>query len=118
MSTTTTSAPPVEFAPAAPPVRADESVSEPARARESRLRSCLKAVSWRIVGTIDTMLWAWLITGKWRLSLAIGSAEALSKVILFYWHERAWARFPVERLRRWTTAGMAAKGLPVRAPGA
>lgn len=64
-------------------------------ARDSRARSVGKAISWRIVGTLDTIAWAWLITGHLRVSLVIGSAEALSKIVLFYYHERVWARVPV-----------------------
>jgi len=64
-------------------------------ARDSRVRSVCKAISWRIVGTLDTIAWAWLITGHLRVSLVIGSAEALSKIVLFYYHERVWARVPV-----------------------
>ncbi len=60
---------------------------------ETRRRSLLKAVSWRALGTVGTMAAAWFLTGEWKLTLAIGSIEAASKVALFYVHERLWARF-------------------------
>jgi len=63
--------------------------------KDSHSRSIIKAVSWRIVGTIDTMIWAWVITRKINISIMIGSTEAVSKIILFYFHERAWAKIPV-----------------------
>lgn len=74
--------------------------ASPQDMRESRIRSMVKAISWRVIGTVDTMLWAWIITGRVKLSLLIGSAEALSKVGLFYLHERAWAAVPLGTMRR------------------
>jgi uncharacterized membrane protein len=58
--------------------------------RESHLRSIIKAVSWRIFGTLSTVLIAFLITHKLSLSFYIGMLEFISKVGLFYLHERIW----------------------------
>ncbi len=58
----------------------------------SRRRSLLKAVSWRVSGSIATMAAVWFITHEWQLSLAFGSLEAAAKVLLFYVHERLWER--------------------------
>ena len=60
--------------------------------RESPLRSVLKAVSWRIVGTLDTMALGWIITGNPIMGLKIGALELLTKFILYYIHERIWVR--------------------------
>ena len=54
------------------------------------IRSIAKAVSWRAVGTIDTMILSFLITGKLRFALTIGFAELVTKTGLFFFHERAW----------------------------
>jgi uncharacterized membrane protein len=51
----------------------------------------MKSVSWRIVGTIDTMIISYFITGKITLAVSIGSVEVLTKTILYYFHERLWA---------------------------
>ena len=59
---------------------------------EKRWRSMAKAVSWRITGTVDTILIAWLITGKLTLALSIGFVEVFTKMILYYFHERVWSR--------------------------
>lgn len=83
----------------APTAAAGESAG--VTAADSRVRSLCKAVSWRIVGTVDTIAWVWLITGKLRVSLLVGSVEALSKIVLFYGHERAWTRVPVISLPGW-----------------
>jgi len=53
-------------------------------------RSLVKTISWRIIGTIDTVLIAWLITGTLTLAFSIGAIELISKLILYYFHERAW----------------------------
>lgn len=53
-------------------------------------RSLAKAISWRITGTIDTFLISWLITGKPALASSIAVTEILTKVCLFWFHERAW----------------------------
>ena len=50
-----------------------------------------KTISWRIVGTIDTMVLAWLITGNLKVGLAIGGVETVTKLILYFIHERAWS---------------------------
>jgi uncharacterized membrane protein len=55
-------------------------------------RSFLKAVSWRTVGSIDTFIISWIITGKVNLGAFIAGTEVITKICLYYFHERAWAR--------------------------
>lgn len=63
-----------------------------AKVRETRRRSLLKTASWRILATVDTILLAFLFTGSVGAALSIGSLEILTKMILYYFHERAWER--------------------------
>jgi uncharacterized membrane protein len=56
-------------------------------------RHVLKSVSWRMVGTLSTILLAYLIWGEGLASLQIGGAETLTKMILYYFHEKLWFRF-------------------------
>jgi uncharacterized membrane protein len=65
------------------------------------LKSIMKSVSWRIVGTIDTMLISYFITGKVTIALSIGSVEVLTKTILYYFHERLWAHIHKIKLNIW-----------------
>lgn len=58
--------------------------------RNSQKVSLLKTISWRIVGTLDTMIISYLLTGNMKVALGIGSIEVVSKMILYYFHERAW----------------------------
>lgn len=60
------------------------------RSPDSHGRSLAKAVSWRCVGTLDTFLWGWLVTGHPMAAGAIASLETFTKIALFYLHERAW----------------------------
>lgn len=59
---------------------------------DSRIRHLAKTITWRIVGTIDTMLLAWVISGSPVTGLKIGAAEVVTKMILYYLHERVWYR--------------------------
>ena len=56
----------------------------------TKLRSILKTISWRLVGTLDTMALGWIITGDPLLGLKIGTLELFTKMILYYFHERLW----------------------------
>lgn len=57
---------------------------------DSRKRHIAKTVTWRIVGTIDTMILAWIISGDPLVGLQVGMAEVITKMILYYLHERIW----------------------------
>tara|TARA_B100000768_G_scaffold57288_1_gene55612 strand:+ start:1047 stop:1256 length:210 start_codon:yes stop_codon:yes gene_type:complete len=56
-------------------------------------RHIAKTISWRIIGTIDTVIISRIITGSWGVGLAIGGIEVISKMVLYYFHERAWYKF-------------------------
>ncbi len=62
-------------------------------------RSIAKGISWRAVGTVDTILVAFLITGDYSKALSIGLTEIITKVFLYYLHERVWHRVQFGRLR-------------------
>jgi uncharacterized membrane protein len=64
------------------------------------IKSLMKSVSWRIVGTIDTMIISYFITGKVTIALSIGSVEVFTKTLLYYFHERLWAHIHKITLRR------------------
>lgn len=63
------------------------------RTGDSNLKSIFKTISWRIVGTLDTMVIAYLITGELAMAASIGSVEVFTKMILYYFHERFWNKF-------------------------
>ena len=57
---------------------------------QSRKRHLAKSITWRIVGTIDTILISWLISGNPLTGLKIGFTEVITKMFLYYFHERIW----------------------------
>ncbi len=61
--------------------------------KEKVSRSLLKAISWRLIGTIDTMIIAYFITGTISQAISIGFIEWGTKMVLYFFHERIWNRF-------------------------
>ena len=68
----------------------------------TRKRSLLKTITWRIVGTLDTMIISWIITGSFKWGVAIGSVEVVTKMVLYYLHERAWYKssYGIDKTKR------------------
>jgi len=60
------------------------------RGVESHPRSMVKAVSWRALGSIDTFVLSYLFTGSTGAAASIAGTEVFTKIVLFYFHERAW----------------------------
>lgn len=67
-------------------------------ATESRIRSIAKAVSWRVVGSLDTLFLSYLFTGSLAVAGSIASMETVTKTVLYYLHERAWGLMPRGRI--------------------
>jgi len=63
------------------------------KTKVSLKRHILKTLTWRIVGTVDTIVLSWLITGSWKLGLSIGGVEVITKMILYFFHERIWYKY-------------------------
>jgi len=57
---------------------------------ETRSRSLAKAISWRIFATLTTMLLVFAFTGNLVISESVGLAELVSKIVIYYVHERIW----------------------------
>ena len=73
--------------------RAETAVATDAKKmREKPAKSLLKSISWRVVGTIDTIIISYIITGEIAMAASIGGIEVFSKVLLYYLHERVWSR--------------------------
>jgi len=65
------------------------SLQSPAH-EDAHHRSLAKAVSWRITGSIDTFVLSFLITGSIKIAGSISAVEVITKIVLFYFHERIW----------------------------
>ena len=60
--------------------------------KDTRKRTVAKTITFRALATITTMLIVYLLTGHLALSLGVGALETVSKLFLYYGHERAWER--------------------------
>lgn len=69
-------------------------------ATSSYKRHLAKTITWRIVGTIDTIVLSWIITGNPLTGLKIGGAEVITKMILYYFHERIWFNISVKNSKK------------------
>jgi len=85
-------------------------------------RHLVKTLSWRIIGTIDTVLLGWLVTGQISLGAKIGGLELFTKMLLYFMHERVWHRmkfgiptriFKAENVRKANAAALFLQGSKV-----
>ena len=57
---------------------------------ELKKRTLVKTMTWRVTASLTTFLIAWILTGDLLIGVSIGSAEAVAKIFLYYYHERIW----------------------------
>ncbi|MGB7394166.1 MAG: DUF2061 domain-containing protein [Pricia sp.] len=57
---------------------------------EQPMRSIAKAISWRVIGTLDTLFISYLLTGKVAIAASIASIDFVTKMFLYFFHERVW----------------------------
>jgi len=53
-------------------------------------RTIVKTLTWRVTASLTTFIIAWILTGDFLIGVSIGSVEAITKVFLYYFHERIW----------------------------
>jgi uncharacterized membrane protein len=66
---------------------------------EKHYRSLVKALSWRVTGTMDTFVISYLITGQASWALKISGVELFTKIFLYYVHERIWTRISFGKVK-------------------
>lgn len=59
-------------------------------------RHIAKTLTWRIIGTIDTIILSWFVSNDFSIAFKIGFIELFTKMILYYYHERLWFNFKME----------------------
>jgi uncharacterized membrane protein len=64
---------------------------------DDKKRSIVKAISWRTLGTVDTMLISFIVTGSPLAAISIGGFELITKTLLYYFHERVWNKIDFGR---------------------
>lgn len=70
--------------------RREVAVKTATEPKENLKRTLLKTISWRVVGTLATVVISYVITGTLALAFSIGAIELVSKMALYFFHERAW----------------------------
>jgi sulfate adenylyltransferase large subunit len=70
------------------------------KTEESHIRSIVKAISWRGTGSLDTFVLSFLITGSSVFAGSIAVTEIVTKIVLYYCHERVWSIIPWGRSQR------------------
>ena len=56
----------------------------------TKRRSLVKAITWRTIGTLDTIIISYILTGEIAIAVSIGGIEIFTKMILYFFHERMW----------------------------
>ncbi len=62
---------------------------------ETRARSAAKMSTWRVLASLDTMLLALFFTGNLKVAASIGGIEILTKLVLYFLHERLWLKINI-----------------------
>lgn len=57
---------------------------------ENTIRSLVKAISWRTIATLTTIVLVFVFTRRIDIAVTVGGIEALAKILLYFWHERVW----------------------------
>ncbi len=65
---------------------------------EKAYRSIVKSLSWRLSGTLYTVVVFYIVTGKVDQAFAIGGVEIILKMFLYYFHERVWNKIKLGRV--------------------
>lgn len=59
---------------------------------ENKSRTIVKSISWRFLATLTTFSLVYIFTGKLDTAIEIGALEVILKMMIYYFHERAWAK--------------------------
>lgn len=70
----------------------DRSLDEEGHHRDGRRRSATKTATWRLIASVDTMVLGYVFTGSLATAISIGGFEIFTKLVLYFFHERYWAR--------------------------
>ena len=62
------------------------------KGHETHRRSFIKAATWRMTGTVDTIVLSFFVTGSFKMAASIGVAELFTKIFLYWLHERIWSK--------------------------
>jgi uncharacterized membrane protein len=75
------------------------------RVPEAHSRSLVKAITWRVVGSLDTFVITWVVTGQLKYAGMVLGVETFTKIGIYYAHEQFWAWLPWWRSEKAASAG-------------
>ncbi len=64
---------------------------------ETKIRSLIKAISWRILATTTTTIIVYVFFGRLDLAIFAGLTESVVKIAVYFIHERVWQRIKFGR---------------------
>ncbi len=59
---------------------------------ETKTRSIIKSVSWRILATLTTIVLVYIFIGDTKIALSVGGIEVFLKMLIYFLHERGWEK--------------------------
>ncbi len=65
---------------------------------ENKKRSIVKAASWRLLGTMDTFIIIFFVTGTFKFAISVSAIEVITKFVLYFFHERLWNKIKYGRV--------------------
>ena len=85
------------------------------RVPEAHSRSFVKAITWRVVGSLDTFFISWIVTGQLKYAGIILGVETFTKIGIYYLHEQFWAWVPWWRSEK-SVAALTSHAAPPEGP--
>ena len=70
--------------------------------KEAHFRSIMKAITWRVLATLTTILLVFIFTREFIISIEVGIVEIIVKLFLYYFHERVWELTQFGKERKWS----------------
>jgi uncharacterized membrane protein len=65
---------------------------------DTRLRSLVKTISWRLTGSGATFIISWLISGNFVVAGSIAALQIVTNTVLYFFHERVWNKITWGRI--------------------
>ena len=65
--------------------------------KETKSRSIIKTISWRVLATLTTIVLVYIFIGDTTIALSVGGIEVILKMLIYFFHERAWDKIKFGR---------------------
>ena len=71
----------------------------------TKKRSFIKALSWRVIGSVDTFILSLIVINffvdnyTYDLAFYIATFEFITKTVIYYIHERLWLIIPLGKIK-------------------